>query len=98
MDHKPHFNGPAYVPDLDHARLTGQIKRIFTFMANGSWRTLSEIATATDSPEASVSAQLRNMRKERFGGHTIIKRRRGEVKRGLFEYKLEPTYTQQKLL
>ena len=95
---EPHFNGPDYVPDLDHARLTGQIKRIFTFMANGSWRTLSEIAQATDSPEASVSAQLRHLRKERFGGHTIIKRRRGEAKRGLFEYKLEPTYTQQKLL
>ena len=98
MNPEPHFNGPDYVPALDFKRLTGQIRRVFLCMAHGQWKTLKEIADSTGDPEASVSAQLRHLRKERFGGHTILKRRRGDPKQGLFEYRLIPSYSQQKLM
>jgi predicted transcriptional regulator len=83
-----HFDGPDYVPDLDKARLTGQILRVYACMMDGQWRTLDEIAYVTGDPEASVSAQLRHLRKEKFGSHEVRKRRRGEGKRGLWEYQL----------
>jgi len=87
---KAHFDGPEYQSELDFSRLTGQIKRIFTLMADGRWRTLAEIAAITNDPEASISAQLRHMRKKKFGEHKIERRRRGDVKRGLCEYRLLP--------
>ncbi len=84
-----HFNGPSYDPARDNARLTGQIQRIFNLMRDGSWRTLREIADATNDPESSISAQLRHLRKPRFGGHTVDKRHRGDPANGLYEYSLE---------
>jgi hypothetical protein len=86
--YKPHFNGPDYVPPLDHSRLTDQMGRIRKLMLDGSWRTLAEISGVTGDPEASVSAQLRHLRKPRFGEYIVNKRRRGEGRRGLFEYQL----------
>lgn len=84
------FNGPCYSPEHDNARLTGQILRVFEFMASGDWHTLREIAAATGDPESSVSAQLRHLRKERFGSHVVEKRNRGDRSIGLFEYRLLP--------
>lgn len=98
MNPEPHFNGLDYDPGLDFVRLTGQIHRVFDLMRDSQWRTLNEIATSTGDPEASVSAQLRHLRKDRFGNHIIIKRRRGDPKQGLFEYQLTPSYKQQKLM
>ncbi len=57
-------------------------------MRDGKWRTLDEIATFTGDPHASVSAQLRHLRKARFGGHKVEKRARGDRHCGLFEYRL----------
>lgn len=86
---KPYrFSGPAYDPHLDRGRLSGQIQRIFEYMRAGAWHTLPEIAAATGDPEASISAQLRHLRKERFGSHTVERRRRGEEAFGLHEYRL----------
>ncbi len=82
------FNGPDYDPEQDDIRLTGQIERIFNLMQDGRWRTLGEIADATGDPPASVSAQLRHLRKDRFGAHTVEKRHRGERSDGLWEYRL----------
>jgi predicted transcriptional regulator len=85
-----HFDGPAYVPALDQARLTGQLQTIFTLMRDGQWRTLREVETATGFPQASISAQLRHLRKQRFGSYQLEKRRRGIETRGLYEYRLLP--------
>lgn len=82
------FNGPAYDPALDRDRLSGQIQRIFELVRDGQWRTLSEIAATTGDPEASVSAQLRHLRKPRFGAYVVEKRRRGLETAGLWEYRL----------
>ena len=80
------FNGPEYVKERDNPRLTGQIKRIYDLMKDGRWRTLAQIEHATLDNQASISAQLRHLRKERFGGHTVNRR---HVAGGLFQYQLE---------
>lgn len=84
----PSFDGKTYVPVLDRSRLARQILRVSSLMVDGSWRTLQEIAVSTGDPESSVSARLRDLRKPRFGGHTVSRRRRGEADKGLFEYRL----------
>jgi len=84
----PRFNGSDYKPELDDVRLTGQIERVFRCMKDGEWRGLRLIADITGDPEASVSAQLRHLRKERFGNHTVEKKRYGEAKNGYFKYRL----------
>jgi hypothetical protein len=86
---RPKFSGSDYEAKYDEKRLSGQIKRIYDLISDGKWRTLSEIENETGDPAASISAQLRNLRKSQFGGHTINKRSRGERSRGLFEYALE---------
>jgi hypothetical protein len=88
MSYEPHFNGPEYQPELDFHRLTGQIGRVFSLMRDGQYRTLDEIARATGDPHASVSAQLRHLRKQRFGLHTVNRKSRGNREHGLFEYQL----------
>lgn len=87
------FDGPAYEPEKDDARLSDQHRRIKALMLDGQWRTIREIARKTADPEASVSAQLRHLRKPRFGGYTVERRQRGERKSGLYEYRLLPPGT-----
>jgi len=83
---QPEFNGSDYISEVDRVRLTGQIKRIFDCMKDSRFRTLGEIEAITGDGQSSISAQLRNMRKERFGLHTVLKCRRHDA--GLFEYQL----------
>jgi len=85
---QPEFNGSDYVAEFDKERLTGQIKRVFNCMIDGKFRTLAEIESITGDPQASISAQLRHLRKERFGSYTVNKQPRGDRKNGLFEYQL----------
>lgn len=85
FDSPPRFDGPDYVPSRDNERLAGQMLRVFSLMRDGNWRTLREIAELTGDPEASVSAQLRHLKKERFGGHGLEKEHVGN---GLYLYKL----------
>jgi hypothetical protein len=79
------FAGADYDHERDHARLTGQILRVFELMRDGMWRTLAEIEAATGDPQASVSAQLRHLRKRRWGSHTVNRRHVGD---GLYLYQL----------
>ena len=41
-----------------------------------TWLTLDELAKLTHYPPASISAQLRHMRKPRFGAYEVVKRSR----------------------
>jgi hypothetical protein len=54
-------------------------------MADGDWRTLHEISARTSDPLQSISARLRDFRKQKFGGHTLERR---NISGGLFEYRL----------
>lgn len=82
---KPNFQGDTYVAALDESRLCGQLKRVRDLMKDSKWRSLSEIAEATDDPQASVSARLRDLRKPAFGLWTVDRRRRSPSQ---FEYQL----------
>ena len=83
-----HFSGSTYDPEHDGERLGGQLYRVFALMRDSEWRTLGEIASVAGGSEAGISARLRDCRKDRFGGHTVERRRRGEPKDGLWEYRL----------
>jgi hypothetical protein len=61
----------------------------------GAWLTLHELASLTHYGEASISAQLRHLRKPQYGGFVVEKRLRvGQVARGteighVWEYRLQ---------
>ena len=81
------FSGATYSPADDDARLTGQLLRVKGLMGDGRWRSVAEIAAITGDPATSVSAQLRFLRRPRFGGY-LVERRKREGTRALFEYRL----------
>lgn len=84
----PEFAGSDYDHDFDHARLTGQLSRIFAVMQDHEYRTLSEIADTTGDPGPSILAQLGHLRKARFGAYSVTKQPRGDRSIGLWEYRV----------
>ncbi len=82
------FEGQTFNPGHDDTRLGTQLERVKGLMSDTSWRTLSEIRSQTGGSEAGISARLRDLRKTKFGGHTVLRRRRGVPSRGLWEYRL----------
>lgn len=86
--------GPAYERAADGARLRTQMEVVREVMLGasdcGAWLTLREIEALTRYPQASISAQLRHLRKRTFGSYIVEKRRRGAPGRGVWEYRLLP--------
>ena len=83
----PHFDGETYEPNKDHIRLTGQLLRVYQAMHDQEWHTLSQLSMRAEGSEASVSARLRDLRKEKFGDF-VVQRKRSEKSRGLWYYRL----------
>jgi hypothetical protein len=81
------YNGVEYLPARDKERLDKQQTVIKQLMSDGKYRTIFAIAAVTGFPETSISAQLRHLRKARFGSYTVNRR---HITRGLFEYQVEP--------
>lgn len=61
----------------------------------GAWLTLAELTKLTHYPPASISAQLRHLRKPQYGAHVVEKRRREmeevgriEERGAVWEYRL----------
>ena len=83
-----HFDGPDATDLGDRVRLSRQHWRVWHYVLaqKGRWLRLVEIAGALDLPEQSVSARLRDFRKERFGAHTVDRRRSREP--GVYEYRV----------
>jgi hypothetical protein len=79
----PAFSGETYDAKQDHGRLAAQLVRVRTLMLDGQFRTLAEITAVTGDPQASVSARLRDLRKEDHGLYIVARRRRSK---GTFEY------------
>jgi hypothetical protein len=79
-----YFDGPD-VSEADRERLNTQLWRVYRLMRGGGWHTLAEIARAVGGSETGVAARLRDLRKARFGGHQIERRR---VAGGLWEYRM----------
>jgi len=82
------FDGQTYEPEHDEDRLGKQLERVRQLVLDGEWRTLDEIGAHSGAPPASVSARLRDLRKERFGQYNVERRRRGAPKDGLWEYRI----------
>jgi len=80
------FDGDTIEAARDESRLKAQLVRVSRLMADGKWRTLNQIACLTHDPPASVSARLRDLRKEKFGGYLVERR---YLSKGLFTYRVE---------
>lgn len=78
-------DGKTYQSERDKNRLNGQQAVVFEAMKDGAWRTLARIHAMTGAPEASISARLRDLKKQKFGGHTLDKR---YLRDGLWEYRV----------
>ena len=84
---EPSIDGATFDPKRDAKRLGAQLRSVFFLMRDGRWRTLQEICDETCySSTAAVSARLRDLRKERFGGH-MVERRRGAIE-GEWQYRV----------
>lgn len=88
----PDFDGETYERERDHARLGKQLRAVRDVMLDARWRTLADISWMLNvghrkhyTPESSISARLRDLRKPKFGGYTVERRYAGE---GLWEYRL----------
>ena len=82
------FDGAEYIPAFDAERLSAQLRRVFDLMRDGQWRSLDAIHGITGDPHASISARLRDLRKPKFGGHTLESQRFGDKSRGFYKYRL----------
>ena len=82
-----HRDGETYDPGRDLARLNRQAAAVYELMQDKHWRTLAEIALATGEPEPSISARLRDLRKDRFGGFVV---EREYVSHGQWRYRVLP--------
>lgn len=89
------IDGQTFNPDLDAERLNTQGARVWQLMRDSNWRTLSEIQAECGGSEAGVSARLRDFRKREWGGNTVRRRRRGDSRNGLYEYRLIPNFVQE---
>lgn len=85
--HTIDFDGGTYERKKDLERLTSQLGRVRAVMISGEWRTLVEIERLAAAPQASVSARLRDLRKDKFGGYEVHRRRLAGTS-GLHQYSL----------
>ena len=66
------FDGATFDPERDGQRLTTLLDDVRNLMSDGLWRSLGHIRdTLQRGSEASISARLRDLRKERFGGFNV---------------------------
>ena len=79
------FDSAELIPERDGKRIARQRELVRSFMSDGNWHTLREIAGTIKQPEASVSARLRDFRQKKFGGHEVLRRWMGI---GIYEYRV----------
>lgn len=82
------FDGPSYDAKRDRERLQRQLRAVWFVMRDCQWHSLAEIGARVGAPTASVSARVRDLRKDKFGAHVIVKRRRAASSE--WEYRLLP--------
>lgn len=63
----------------------GKVAEVFDCMKDGQWRTLTWLEKQVGMTGSGVSATLRNLRKPKYGGHTVDRRYVGGR---LYEYRL----------
>jgi hypothetical protein len=80
-------SGETYDDTRDRDRLNRQARKVLVAMSDHEWHTLGGLSLRLSEPEASISARLRDLRKKRFGSHTVEREYRGS---GLWAYRLDP--------
>ena len=81
------FDGSTYDAARDEVRLTGQLQNVKQVLSDNRWHTLSEISQRIGGSEAGISARIRDLRKPKFGNHTIDRQHIGG---GLWRYRWVP--------
>lgn len=87
---RPRFDGATFDDALDADRLTRQLDAVRRWMLGHGWQSLVEIADGAGygvAAVASISARLRDLRKPKFGGYVVERRRRTA---GTWEYRILP--------
>ena len=79
------FGGSTYNAEQDRQRLSGALRCVRELMSDGEWHTIVEAARKCRCSQNGAAARIRDLRKERFGGHKVVPRRIGP---GLYEYRL----------
>lgn len=81
------FDGSTYDPPGDYERLKTSLDKVRHIMSHplGQWWTLFELSKLTGSSESGVSARIRDLRKEKHGGHNIQSAR---GRNGLWRYRM----------
>lgn len=82
------FAGAYYNPARDDRRLLRQLGRVYAALSDGGWWTLAELAETTGDPPASISAQLRHLRKPQHGGYLVDVEAGHDRAAGLYRYRL----------
>lgn len=65
------FDGESFDEARDGSRLRSQLGIVFRILCDGKPHTLDELAEAAGCSVASSSARVRDLRKDKFGGHRI---------------------------
>jgi hypothetical protein len=85
------FDGETFDGSMDTGRLGNQLQAVLDTMMDGEWWTISdlrqrveEITGGAPTPQ-SISARIRDLRKERFGSWEVERKRNDN---GLFWYRL----------
>ena len=81
------FDGKTFERERDGLRLGKQLESVRMLMLDGVWRSLQEIAAVVEGSESGISARLRDLRKARFGGYRVDRRRRDGCS-GTWEYRV----------
>ena len=69
----------------DRPRLDGQMLRVYEAMSDGKWHRVEDLEESTGDNWASISARVRDLRKQKFGGYNVERRSDGG---GVFSYRM----------
>jgi hypothetical protein len=68
-------DGATFESNIDAVRLNQQADDVWRAMHDGRKHTLADLSQTTGHPEASISARIRDFRKEKFGSHLVYSER-----------------------
>lgn len=92
-DMGPLFDGQTARDAQTQQRLRGQLPCVRHLLSDHQWWTLPQLVAALDqrhgitAKEQGVSARIRDLRKGKFGAHTIERRERAHEP-GVWEYRM----------
>lgn len=78
-------DGVTFDPRRDADRLNKQMRAVWDVMKDGRWRIPAQMEQEIHAPWASISARLRDFRKDKFGGLDVERR---YLDNGVWEYRL----------